>query len=90
MTRAQARFVGVPPHAFTSPSRAIDYAVSIPIGRVASVGPMPQGDPPHGPLRPAAIRRNAKKRLPPYLSALRALLIQAETIDGQFSMSRSG
>jgi len=50
--------VGVPPDAFTSaPSRAIDNAVSIPIGRVASVGP----------------RRNAKKRLPPHLSALRAL-----------------
>ena len=33
-----------PPHAFTSaPSRPIDKAVSIPIGRVASVRPMPAG-----------------------------------------------
>lgn len=36
--------MGVPPHAFISaPSRAIDNAVSIPIERVASVGPMPAG-----------------------------------------------
>ena len=39
--RAEIRFVGVPPHAFTSaPSRAIDNAFPIPIGRLASVGPM--------------------------------------------------
>ncbi|MGQ0591202.1 MAG: hypothetical protein ACT4QB_00760 [Gammaproteobacteria bacterium] len=34
------------------------------------LGGCPQGDPPHGPPQPPAIRRNAKKRLP--LSALRA------------------
>jgi hypothetical protein len=36
-------------------------------------GPCLEGDRPRGSLLAAAIRRNAKKRLPPYLSALRAL-----------------
>jgi len=42
--RGRKPVVGAPPHAFTSaPSRAIDNAVSMPIGAVASVGPMPAG-----------------------------------------------
>ena len=32
----------------SAPSRTIENAVSIPIGRVASVGSIPTGDPPHG------------------------------------------
>jgi len=63
--------MGVPPHAFTSAKRrAIDNAVSIPAGW----GPMPRkAIRRDGPLRPAAIRRNAKKRLPPYPFGLWAL-----------------
>ena len=69
-SRAEARFVGVPPHVFTSaPSRAIDNAISIPIGRVASVGPMPAAARAASTGSRAAERQKAASALLPCLAA---------------------
>ncbi len=93
--RAKACFVGVPPHASNSaPSRAIDYAVSIPIGAVASVGPMPAGR--SAARAPSAGSHTAKrqKAASAYLSALRVALkditsgIPSDVVPARFSHER--
>jgi hypothetical protein len=74
--RTEARSVGVPPYGFAfAPSRAIDNAVSIPIGRAASVGPMPAGRSAARTASAGSYTAERQKAAPPYLSALHALLL---------------